>query len=113
MKKTGIFIIIALLAFSCSLFHRYPAIPLTDSSIHLPENDGLSFEKAVVIYERREVRGVRAEYTWLRKNYPGYRIEGHRYTFYNNRPYDIITIKTKEGETIDFYFNIFAFYGDL
>jgi len=105
--------LIALATCSCSLFRKYPQVPLTDSSIRLADNDGLSFETAVVIFERKVERGIRAEDTWLKKNYPGYKVDGHRYTFYNNRPYEIITALTREGEKIDFYFNIYAFYGDL
>lgn len=113
MKKAVLFIIIAVLSFSCSLFRKYPDVPLTDSTAEMAENDGLSFEKAVVIFERKEVKGIRAENYWLKKNYPGYRLEGHRYTFYNNRPFDIITVTTRQGETLEFYFNIYAFYGDI
>jgi len=113
MKRGLIFMLIALVTCSCSLFRRYPQVPLTDSSIRLADNDGLSFETAVVIFERKFESGIRAENTWLKKNYPGYKFEGHRFTFYNNRPYDVITAITRGGEKIDFYFNIYAFYGDI
>jgi|WetSurMetagenome_2_1015567.scaffolds.fasta_scaffold01168_12 hypothetical protein len=113
MKRGCIFLLVALMTFSCSLFRKYPEAPLTDSSIRLADNDGLTFETAVIIYERKVERGFRAEYTWLKKNYPGYKVEGHKYSFFNNRPYDIITAITRGGEKIDFYFNIYAFYGDI
>jgi hypothetical protein len=113
MKKAGYILIIVFLAFSCSLFDKYTETSITDSSLYLPEKDGLSYEEAVVINEHKASRGTSAEYTWLRKNYPGYRILQQTSTYHNNKPYDIITIITRDKDTVDFYFDISAFYGDL
>jgi hypothetical protein len=75
------------------------------------ENDGSSYQKAIIINERGESKGVGAEYAWLRQNYPGYTSKGQSLTFDKKKPYDIITIVTAEGLEKEIYFDISKFYG--
>ena len=74
-------------------------------SISSTERDGLSFETAVI------AKSVSFEYEWLRKNYPGSQPQMQMLSKQKNKPYDIITILTKSGETKDIYFDISRFYG--
>ena len=61
--------------------------------------------------EKNESTGVDAEYLWLKKNYPGYKLKQQSLNFHNKKPYDILSIETKEGEEKEIYFDISNFYG--
>src|ERR1051325_1525448 len=73
--------------------------------------DGLSFEAAVIINEKHESDGVKAEYKWLREHYPGYSSKGQSLDYHDKRPYDIISIETGNGEKKEIYFAISKFFG--
>lgn len=75
------------------------------------ENDGSSYEKAIVIEEKTESAGVAAEYEWIRKNYPGSQSGGQALTFKDKTPYDILDIVTASGEKKKIYFNIANYFG--
>src|SRR5687767_2581632 len=75
------------------------------------DNDGSSFEKAIVIEEKSTLIGVDAEYAWIRQQYPGYKKQSQSLHHLNNRSYDIITIITKEGEEKKIHFDITKFFG--
>jgi len=75
--------------------------------------DGSSFEKAIVIKASSETAGINAEYGWLKKKYPGYKTKSQRLTYHDKKPYDVITIETAEGNTVDVYFDISKFFGKL
>ncbi|MDZ4758934.1 MAG: hypothetical protein SGJ10_12455 [Bacteroidota bacterium] len=73
--------------------------------------DGSSYEKAIVINEKTETKGVQTEYKWLSEKYPGYTFVSHKLMTYNEQLYDIITIKTRKGEKQELYFEILSFSG--
>jgi PBP1b-binding outer membrane lipoprotein LpoB len=75
--------------------------------------DGSSFEKAIVINSGSETAGVNAEYAWLKKNYPGYKTKSQRLVYHDKKPYDVITIETADGNSVDVYFDISKFFGKL
>jgi len=75
--------------------------------------EGTSYEKAIVIKEKNERTGVDAEYAWLRQRYPGCITKNQTLTFHEKKPYDIITIVTKDGNEISVYFDISNFFGKL
>ncbi|MEI9945401.1 MAG: hypothetical protein WDN26_14435 [Chitinophagaceae bacterium] len=52
-------------------------------------NDGSSFEKAIVINESGESKGVAAEYKWVRENYPGSTVMGQSLGSKGSKHYDI------------------------
>jgi hypothetical protein len=112
MKKLAmLFILIALVA-SCSTSKKVSdkTTGNTSSSVTVAQ-DGSSFEKAVIIKEKSELTGVDAEYAWLKKNYPGYKVKSQALTNHNKKPYDILTILTSSGEEKVIYFDISNFYG--
>jgi hypothetical protein len=65
----------------------------------------------VVIREKTESKGVDAEYTWLRKQYPGYRFQGQSLKGSGKKNYDVIDIQTAEGKPLSIYFDISNFFG--
>ncbi|MDP4264074.1 MAG: hypothetical protein Q8941_16220 [Bacteroidota bacterium] len=75
--------------------------------------DGSSFDKAIFIDKNNEKEGVDAEYVWLRSHYPGYTFIKQSLDSKGNKHYDILKIKTKEGEEKNIYFDISRFFGKL
>lgn len=67
---------------------------------------GLTMETAI------KVDNVKQEYAYLKANYPNHEFISQSLT--NNgkgKSYDVLSIKTKEGKTIDIYFDISSFFG--
>lgn len=110
MKKFLFLLCFALLLASCTLSKKVADQTSAASSVSTI-NDGSSFQKAIVIKERAEGKGVDAEYDWLRQNYPGYKFRKQMLTENKKIPYDIIEIVTAEGQTKQVYFNISNFFG--
>jgi hypothetical protein len=76
--------------------------------------DGSSEKNAIVINETNEMTGVDAEYAWLKKNYPGYSSTGQALVMDKaGHPFDIIHIKTADGQKKDVYFDISKFFGKM
>lgn len=75
------------------------------SSAPASEQDGSSFEKAIV------VKSIEAEYAWIRKNYPGSKVNGQALLNNKNKYYDKLNITTAAGEKKDIYFDINSFFG--
>ena len=73
--------------------------------------DGSSFEKAVVIKGATEGTGVDAEYRWLSKNYPSYRMRRQSLKNNGGKAYDVLAITTKDGKELNVYFDITGFFG--
>ncbi|HEU4719121.1 MAG TPA: hypothetical protein VFU15_14855 [Bacteroidia bacterium] len=75
------------------------------------DQDGSSFDNAVVIYEKTEGKGVDAEYDWLKTHYPGYTVNRQSLVTHDGKPYDVLSITTADGEKKDVYFDISNFFG--
>ena len=94
-----------------------PIIPLTllslvlmmscssSSKISASERDGLSYETAII------AKSISYEYDWIKKKYPGSQPQQQMLTHQKRKSYDIITILSQNGETIDIYFDITSFFG--
>ena len=76
-----------------------------------PTPDGSSAEQAIVINEKSEITGVAAEYSWLQKHYPGYKLSIQFLSVRDNQSYDIMLFDTSEGISKEIYFDISAFHG--
>lgn len=76
-----------------------------------PEADGSSYEKAIVISSKSETAGVNAEYVYLRKAYPGYKLARQSLSHKDKKAYDIMSITTADGDKKDVYFDITGFFG--
>lgn len=115
MKKIIPVLLLSIVFVSCSSSRKNVSSTNNSGQLEMskanPDADGSSFEKAIVIMEKSETVGVNAEYKWLKDNYPGCTTKGQALVFNNKRPYDILTIKTKDGEEKKIYFDISNFYG--
>jgi len=73
--------------------------------------DGSSMEKAVIIKARNEQVGVDAEYAWLAKKYPGYKMTRQSLMRDKGKKYDMLEIKTTDGKQLEVYFDITDYFG--
>ena len=74
-------------------------------------HDGLSFQSAIIITETSESMGIKAEYQWVRENYPGSKQKLQSLIFYDKKPFDVLTIITSAEKELKIYFDISGFYG--
>ena len=112
MKNLVMLLILVTLVASCSTMKKSSDNTTGKAGSGLAvAQDGSSYEKAVIIQEKSELTGVDAEYSWLKKYYPGYKVKSQAVTNYKNKPYDILTIITSSGEQKVIYFDISNFYG--
>ncbi len=73
--------------------------------------DGSSCAQAVVVHERGEMAGIRAEYQWLAARYPGYARQGQSLSHCGDKAADILEIRTADGRTLEVYFDISEYFG--
>jgi hypothetical protein len=66
---------------------------------------GTSFSDPVVIMVQDERTGLDEEYKWLSINYPGYSLVRKTQVTRSSKHYDIVRIKTKQGQLKDIYFD--------
>ncbi len=110
MKKIIVILISLTLVVSCSVNKNTGTTTNKSKSLSVLEK-GASFKDAIVINEKSERTGVNAEYAWIRKHYPGSRIEGQALVSNHKKPYDIIDIVTASGKKKSIYFDISKFFG--
>ncbi|SRR6266542_2662937 len=111
MKKLLILFFISSLLISCSTTKKLTNETARENISNSSGNDGTSYEKAIIINEKSEQKGIDAEYAWLRQNYPGSRLVRQALNFNKEKPYDILTILSAEGVEKKIYFDISKFYG--
>jgi hypothetical protein len=75
------------------------------------DNDGSSFEKAIVIEERNSSKGIAAEYAWIKENYPGCTMKKQALVQHKNKPYDVLTIVRSDGREKEIHFDVSNFFG--
>ncbi|MBT6686635.1 MAG: hypothetical protein HOB05_09920 [Bacteroidetes bacterium] len=68
---------------------------------------GSSYSNAV------RIGSISAEYMWLSKYYPDYNFFKQSMMFFENKPFDILKIETKNGKTKKVYFDISSFYSNV
>jgi hypothetical protein len=74
--------------------------------------DGSSLEKAIIINgATSEETGVRAEYDYIGKHYPGYKRGNQGLLNSKGKAFDMIEFTTAGGKKMAIYFDITAFLG--
>jgi predicted RNA-binding protein associated with RNAse of E/G family len=71
---------------------------------------GTSFTNAIVILVQSEREVLDEEYKWLSYSYTGYALSKRTHIRRSSKHYDIIRIKTKQGQVRDIYFDCTAFW---
>ena len=75
--------------------------------------DGSSVEKAVVIKAPNSFVGIRAEYSWIRKNHPDWQLERQSVLNAGGKIYDRMDFQTLDGRRVTLYFDITDFHGKM
>ena len=106
VKTISALFIICILAVACSTAKKptpgrnRPAISREDML-----KGGTSFNNPVVILQLSEREMLDEEYKWLSNNYPGYALGRRSHTVRSSKHYDIVRIKTRQGQVRDIYFD--------
>ena len=86
--------------------------PRAGAGIRYEGGDGSGVEKAVIIKGAKNSQaGVGAEYSYLKKTFPGYKLRQQSLQGKGGKRYDVLAITTKEGKDIDVFFDISDFFG--
>lgn len=112
--KTNYFIAASLALLAFVTVSDLKAQPNTyDTSIGLTKStdEGLSVSNAIIISETTELKGLNAEYKWIKEHFVNYKLKMQTLHIVNDKPYDIITILQADGKELKIYFNIESFYG--
>jgi len=73
---------------------------------------GASCEDAVIVKgAKNETEGVKAEYEWIAREYPGYQRGSQSLGDCSGTGADVIEITTREGQKLRVYFDISDFFG--
>ena len=111
MKKVILALMIVFFT-SCSTTKNSDTVS-KQSSAGRSENDGSSYEKAIIIKAKDEMSGVNKVYSTLREMYPGFKLMSQGSGSKNGKHYDTMKIMTSNGEEKLVYFDITSFYGKV
>ncbi len=111
MKKIILVLIPICLFFSCSTSKKVSKNNNINNKEIKMENDGSSYTKAIIIKEKTETEGIKAEYVWLKQHYPGFQLKQQSLSNYKDKSYDVMDIVTSDGEKKSVYFDISNFFG--
>jgi hypothetical protein len=87
------------------------AFSIAKEPIAYEGGDGSSAEKAIIIKNATEETGVKAEYAYLAKHFPGYKRGKQSLVREKNRMYDVLEVTTAEGKALTIFFDITEFFG--
>ncbi|GAA4055659.1 hypothetical protein [Flavobacterium chungnamense] len=111
MKKV-MFALFIVFYTSCSSTKNTDSVSDTKETSEVKsENDGSSYEKAIIIKAKDEMTGVNKVYSKLKELYPGYKLISQGSGSKNGKHYDTMKIVTSDGEEKSVYFDITSFYG--
>ena len=71
------------------------------------DGGGSSAAQAVI------VDSVAAEYAWMRRHCPGFRLQQQVLQRINGKPHDVHILRNDDGEERTIYFDISEFYGKV
>jgi len=90
-----------------------PAVPCARGPITFEGGDGSSKEKAVVVKGAPTgLLGIRAEYDWLKQNYPGYKRKSQALLPSGAKAYDVLAIEMPDGKELSIYFDVSDIWKD-
>lgn len=115
MKTVNLLFVFAIIfAGACSSPKKTATKPALPKATHADIlRGGTSFSNAVVIMVESEREGLNEEYKWLANNFPGYGLIRKTHVKRSSRHYDIIRIKTQQGQLKDIYFDSTRFWGKI
>ena len=112
MKMINLLFVVIMLVVACSPPKK--AAPKRDLPVVTRADElrgGTSFSNPVVIMMQSEREVLDNEYKWLSVNYPGYSLVRRTHKLRSSKHYDIVRIKTNQGQLKDIYFDSTQFWG--
>lgn len=110
---TGIFFILGLLLAAGCHPQAKPGDTASQAASQTVTADGSTEAKAIVILAKNEEEGMNVEYGWLRQHYPGYQMVKQALMGGDKKFYDFMTFKTRDGKTMELYFDITEYFGKM
>jgi hypothetical protein len=111
MNKLFYCILLMSMVVSCSTNKKIVIQQTHATSYSHSLKDGSSFDRAIVVEEKTETKGVAVEYEWIRLHYPGYSVTTQTLSFYKNKPFDVMELEANGGIKKYIYFDISNYYG--
>ena len=112
MKTVSALFIVSMICGACSTPKK--TAPKSNSPV-VTHTDvlkgGTSFSNPVVIMVQNEREVLDEEYKWLSFSYPGYALVRRYNKSRASKHYDIVRIKTQQGQLKDIYFDSTQFWG--
>ena len=112
MKTVNVLFAVIMLLGACSTPKKtapkrdLPAVTHADV-----QKGGTSFSNPIVIMMQSEREVLDEEYKWLSINYPGYSLMRRTHKLRSSKHYDIVRIKTNQGQLRYIYFDSTHFWG--
>jgi hypothetical protein len=88
-------------------------VPGAGTTSNAPTERGLSMADAIQLDARTEIEGVEAEYKYIARTYPGWRVESQSLIHEGDRSYDLLEIADSTGRKKAIYFDITNWFGKL
>ena len=75
------------------------------------QQDGSSFERAIIIQQKSTGAGIKEEYIWVREHYPNSRVVKQELHHVGRKSYDVLTVEKENGDREIVHFDITRFFG--
>jgi len=72
---------------------------------------GLKVEEPIVVNAPNEELGVKAEYEYIAKNFPGAKVASQSLSSVGDKPFDVLEMVAKDGKKFTLFFDISSFFG--
>jgi hypothetical protein len=125
--KVAYFLIAGLLVFGCESKQTKPATPAVQpktpkatvvkpvirpiEGVSFSGGDGSSIEKAVIITAPNNYVGIRAEYDWIKRSRPDWKLDVQSVLKGGGKVYDKMYFITPDGQRTNLFFDVTDFYG--
>jgi hypothetical protein len=106
-------LIVLLPAFGCKSNSNKDLIPIRPKlmGVSYEGGDGSSIKKAVIIKAPNKLAGIRAEYDWVKKNRPNWRLKMQSVLKGDGKVYDKMYFLAPDGQNTTLFFDVTDFYG--
>jgi hypothetical protein len=88
----------------------FPAFLLADE-VTYSGGKGLKADDPVVVNAPNEELGVKAEYAYIAKNFPGAKVVTQSLSEQGGKPFDVLEMVSPDGKKFALFFDISSFFG--
>jgi hypothetical protein len=88
----------------------FPAFLFADE-VTYSGGKGLKIEDPVVVNAPNEELGVKAEYAYIARNFPGAKVASQSLSNVGDKPFDVLEMVSQDGKKFTLFFDISSFFG--